>query len=431
MIRSPALRALPTASRLPLVMACIPAGVLPYVEEDSGEAAERGNAIDDYLSRLDRMGREESLALVSEKYRAECEGLDLSELPLTEPGSAVSQLAVAWDAQTGKGREIGRNLGRDYGSLGEWEIAGSADKAAVTPGGSVVILDWKSGRIEPEPPATNKQIRALVLATARAWGRRDGYGAIVRIPPDEPPRVEWHYFNPSALGEIADELRDWAMRHREAEATVAAGGTPRKFHISASSCRWCSSFQFCQAWGSWWREVGMSWLTIAALRGEHAVVQRLENMTEPELPVAIEVHERLDILRKRFAEHLRKRVSIMGPIRLPSGKLYGFPPGSERVVDHDLARRELADAFGEGVAAKAGTASWTTSKTEIKAALKDVAPQYGGKIAPLERRIYARLRNVGALKRTVSKSLAEYEPEEETEHVTHDPQHHAEEAQGT
>lgn len=80
-----------------------------------------------------------------------------------------AEVAYAYDPQTGAGRILGYNIGREYEKHGKLpnEIAGSADIAEVT-GDVAVVYDWKTGRTVTD--AVLPQMEWLCLMAARATG---------------------------------------------------------------------------------------------------------------------------------------------------------------------------------------------------------------------------------------------------------------------
>src|SRR5580704_11443141 len=86
------------------------------------------------------------------------------------PLHASSEVKLAYDVVTGKGRIIGYGADRRYGTLGPNEIAGTADVAAHEDDGCVVIRDFKTGYADVEPARSNPQLAFYALAYASAVG---------------------------------------------------------------------------------------------------------------------------------------------------------------------------------------------------------------------------------------------------------------------
>ena len=97
---------IPSASKLELAMLCPASAVLPIVDRLT-PAAEKGNAIHDYMRNLASMSRESALARVPPEYRERCEAIDVSHLPLRQ-----AEVALAYDVQTETTRLIGYDVHR-------------------------------------------------------------------------------------------------------------------------------------------------------------------------------------------------------------------------------------------------------------------------------------------------------------------------------
>lgn len=89
-----------------------------------------------------------------------------------------AEVAYGYDPQTGEGRILGYNIGREYEKHGKkpYEIAGSADIAVVS-GETVIVYDWKTGRAVTD--AVWPQMEWLCLMAARATGAWDAKAVVL------------------------------------------------------------------------------------------------------------------------------------------------------------------------------------------------------------------------------------------------------------
>ncbi len=116
-----------------------------------------------------------------------------------------AEVAYAYDPQTGKGRVLGYNIGREYEKHGKLphEIAGSAD-IAWRDGDTVTVCDWKTGRAITD--AVWPQMEWLCLFAARATGACFAL-ALVLHATDYGVVESEQLFDDAALNRIADQIR--------------------------------------------------------------------------------------------------------------------------------------------------------------------------------------------------------------------------------
>ncbi len=116
-----------------------------------------------------------------------------------------AEVAYAYNPQTGEGRILGYNIGREYEKHGKKpeEIAGSADIAVVS-GETVIVWDWKTGRAVTD--AVWPQMEWLCLMAARATGA--WYAKAVVLHATDYGVVETsRSYDDLALWRIAEQLR--------------------------------------------------------------------------------------------------------------------------------------------------------------------------------------------------------------------------------
>lgn len=116
-----------------------------------------------------------------------------------------AEVAYAYDPQSGKGRILGYNIGREYEKHGKLphEIAGSADIAWLS-GDTIVVADWKTGRAVTD--AVWPQMEWLCLFAARATGAWYARAIVLHATDYGVIETEKSY-DDVELNRIADQLR--------------------------------------------------------------------------------------------------------------------------------------------------------------------------------------------------------------------------------
>jgi hypothetical protein len=387
-----------TASSLQRYAMCAASAVLPRVESAPHERTVRGSAIHSFLEAVPVVGREEALATVPEEWRAACALIDLDALPLD--GAKVAQeVTYAFNVATGKARELGRSLGRDYrGTCKATEIVGTADVVGLSADGTAVYVDdFKTGRSELARAAVNWQLRMLALAACRTYGARRAHVSLIHIEDNGTAWADRASFDAFDLDVIAADLRALVARVREAAEAVAAGASPTC--TTSDLCRWCPSLTYCPA-------------QTALVR---TVIGELD--TDPAggfaTPVTVEqastAWERLKSIKAAIkrAEQALYTYAAAHPIPLPGGMVLGPVETSREDVDGEIARRVLAEIHGAEVAERA--CDWSTSKAAIERALRPLATKER-KITHLKRDALAAIAEAGGVRRNVTTSIREHVP---------------------
>lgn len=339
---------LPSASKLELAMRCAGSAVYPRTERLE-EAAQKGQAIHEYLRLLASMSREEALARVPDEYRARCEDIDVSALPLGVEWQA--EVALAYDVEAEATRLVGLDIGRRYGERqAPGEMFMSLDTAAVVDGVGFVG-DWKTGQGRVTSAQDNWQLKAQALAYARWKGVEEVSVAVVKLPADGTPYFDVAVLDAFELALAASELRELYRRVTAAEVTPVMG----------EHCRYCPAFESCPAQGK---------LIARMARSPEQIEADVLDMLTPEN--AARAYERLravDAVMKRvwkavFA-YVRER-----PIRLEDGSLFGEVEVEKEVLDAAVVRRVLTQMHGQDVADVA--CDFETSKAAVERALRPV-----------------------------------------------------------
>jgi hypothetical protein len=296
---------LPSASKLELAFICLGSAVYPRTER-LNPFSSTGHAGHDFMRDLASMSREEALERVPPEYRARCEAIDLSGLPLN--GHWRAEVAFAYDVESEATRFIGLDVGRNYGprqSPSEMFMAIDALIDVPDEPGTALVVDWKTGRGKLTPPAENWQLRVQALAVQRHTGCERVRVALVRLPEDGEPFVDVAEFDTFDLDLFAAELRELAHRLERTETVVPVAG---------EHCKYCPAFEHCPAQGK---------LIARMAANPEQLSGDIQDALTPEL--AAKAYERVRLVEsvlKRMKEALYSYASS-NPIALPNGYVSG------------------------------------------------------------------------------------------------------------
>jgi len=370
-----------TGSGLWRAARCIASAVLPRARETS-EWAERGSGIHAFLLDVNRRGRDEALAALSnDELRAACALINTARLPV-DPSAYAAEVAFAYDVATGRATELHRGGQRDYSMCTPTEIPMTVDVVALVGDTTVGVYDYKSGWKYLEPPAANWQFRACGLAAARAYKRDHVFAQMIRLGKDGEPYVTGGELNLYDLAEIAEELR---ALHADATRAAAADADP-PIQIG-SHCQGCESMPFC----------GSTQMIRRRYSEELQSVQVAEALT-PEL--ASDAWEWLEGLEAHVeaAWKILQTYARFNPFRLRDGRVYGIVEEDRDTIDGQRAWQVLADRFGQAKAWQ--VTKLVISKTGekgIETLAAELAEAEGRKRAPVMRELLEDLRRAGAL----------------------------------
>jgi len=317
-------RPLLTGSGLERVKVCPGSAILPGTETVS-DYASRGRSIHSFLEAVNRKGRDAALEEAPEEIRPLCEALDLRLMP-TDPGRFASEVAFAYDPETGEAREIGRNLERRY-DVREGEIAGTADVVAMLDADGVYVADFKSGWSRKTAARDSWQLRFYALAAARAYGRSRAVVQVIRIFEDGETWTDEAALDAFALDEFAMDVGALAAELDAMRALYADGVEPPL--VEGDHCRWCPAFARCPA--------------------KTALV-----MAPPSVEITPEgaalAYQRIRLYKQALekAEAILKDYARAHPIPLPDGTVYGPRYDSTRQINGAVAAGVLRELLGPG-----------------------------------------------------------------------------------
>lgn len=237
------------------------------------------------------------------------------------------EVAYALNVETRTVREIGQNVGRNYGPLADTEIALTVD-AEFRKDGVWHVPDWKS-RERVTQARNNWQVRAAVLAVAGRHNADYVVGGIAYLDDSE---LDVFPFDAFHLVAFWDELRYLLVRIRKAEEMQANGET---LSVSAGSwCKYCPALPYCPAHTK----------LAKSLLGElDSVDAAIATLTAEQCGRAWDLLKRYDVIADRVKESIRSRARHE-PVPLPSGRRLALVETSRRSVDTKKAAEMLGES---------------------------------------------------------------------------------------
>ena len=235
----------PSASALARAIECPASVALPQVATTS-DAARRGSQIHGYIAaRLAGVSRASALALVDAEHHPTCEGIDFAKVG-GDLSAVKAEAAYAYDVRQRSVRLVGHNVGRNYGPMGDNEIAGTNDFEGLRLDGVPVVADVKTGQ-----PVTacreNPQMMFHALVQMIRTGASEVDARIIYVREDGGVKLDSWTFDVFTLEEFADELDVMLGRVTRARLAVAQGDV----RVSTGDhCRYCPALQACPAYVS-------------------------------------------------------------------------------------------------------------------------------------------------------------------------------------
>jgi hypothetical protein len=366
--------------------------------ESEGRYARKGTGVHEYLELARNTNQELALAEIPHDapHRAMCERIDLDRLPwfpasVSNDTQVYTEISAACDPSTGEAWRL-EDSGRQYADVGEWQIAGTADVAMVTPGRLVAVIDIKTGNpTTPTRAADNFQLALYAVILCLLFGIRRARVGICFIREDGSVWTDWHDLDAIALYEI--RLRILSTIERVRAAQTAKDIHP--FVKRGDHCKYCPRFEECPA------QLTVLRAMLTAAR-EQATTEIGEN----------DVAEARAFVRDAKAWLEKVDETVRGYARvhpIPGGRpgtVYKEWLGSEReIVNGKVALKVLRDRYGADVAESATIGQ--TSVGAIEAALREHAKLSGKKMAPTIREAFDALKAAGAVGESETRTLRE------------------------
>lgn len=374
---------LPTGSGIARALACPASQALPRVERSS-EYAERGDWRHKFVELVGQVGAEKALEAIPEEYRDECEGIDIEGLP-TE---LATEVTFAWCYETGKVRELGRNLGRDYSDAKPTEIVGTIDVVGVGPE-EVYVADYKGFEWVS---ARSPQLLFAAFCASKVYSRHHATTEVMQL--DGSGRRNRATMDTFDLWAFEAKLREMVTAIIDAQEQFDDGLWPTV--TEGKHCKYCPAFDSCPA-----------------------KTRLLREMTAPEDgPFSLRLDEATaaDAYRKwLIMKDLTKRVgeALYGyasehPIDLGDGRVFGpREKAGKESLDGDIAYAQIREFYGQEIADIA--TGRTATKEGIKAAAK--AAKAAGKVKTIkegEEGMLALIRANNGAKRKTSTVIGEH-----------------------
>lgn len=377
----------PSPSALWIHQNCDASLTLPHAEEVS-EAAERGTAGHRFLELELTEGREAAVAFaetVTDEQKKWLKHLSISSV-LPTPREYRAETAIAYDWHQDTARVLTRNGHRDYGPLGETEIAGTVDVYALVKKFALYVGDYKFRRGDHGIPAPkNPQLRAYALFAARLFKRSNVTAELIYIDESGEATYDTVELDEFDLEEIAADLRK-LMRHAiSVRQSYESGVQP--VATLGDWCTFCPSLRFCPAQTNLVRHAVTGLAEIQ--RGE------LATLTPEKIAEAYRYISTVEKVAKTVRETL-KDIARQTPIYLGDEQWLGEVSGNDS-VDSAAAVEALTELYGEAIAEKASEPNVT--KKSIREAIALVAKLRGRTIAEVEQEALDALRKRGAITR--------------------------------
>jgi hypothetical protein len=269
-----------------------------------------------------------------------------AEKEIESPDGA--EVAYAFDVTTGRARELGRNLNRNYPATRKTEIVGTTDKVTVEPD-RVVVRDYKSGAgFGVAAPRENVQLGFYAVCAADVNGK-------------DAARVEIEFLDRETTRTAdLDALDLAAMRDRIRAIWNATGGDDPRV-VTGDHCQGCPCITRCPAHLT---------MAIAFTEGAWPGVMPTDGLTPEKVAQGWEFLKNakrvLGLVEKTY-----RAIAAGTPIDIGNGKVLGAHTVEREALDGPITFQTLRDLHGEAVARAA--VSMETSKTALEEALKPVA----------------------------------------------------------
>lgn len=379
---------LPTASKLEAVERCPSSWVLPRIPESS-DAADDGTRRHAVLAARVAYPGGESVELVPPADTTEEMWADVVLERHPWLAQHVTETAWALDVATGRGRLLGRNLGRHYDAQ-PGEVAGAADYVRVE-AGVVEVLDLKTGQADVTPPAENLQLAALAAAAASWYGVTTARVGILAAGDGRTPWVTWAELGPLDLLAIPVRLQ------RLVAAIEAARTTPR--YAVGRWCGTCPARRSCPT---------QTWALRRLAADPKSVAEDLATalVTPDTAAVGLQRFRAIKSAMNEVERQLHAYVKENGPIPVGDGKVWGPRESQRSIIDPEKAWPVLVEAFGVDGAREAMTLK--TSKTAISAVASARAPR--GQKSEAAKALLAQLDAAGAVTTKTVTEFEEYVP---------------------
>lgn len=307
----------PSGSALERATNCPASFALPQAPA-TGEAAIKGTENHDAIENGISNGQ---LADLPEVVRTALEGATAVDV----------EVAFAIDAATGSVRLLGRRMGRNYGVLGESEIALTIDAIVTHPGGAVTVWDWKS-RKRVTPAVRNLQVKAGAIAVMEHLSLPEVQAGLGYLDDGDTDLATFDRFD-TAL--FLAEMRRMLARIETVRQVVESGQTP-EVH-AGPWCEYCPAVAYCPA------QTRLARMMIGELSD---VEKQIAFMTAEQAGKAWMLLRQIQSLAEKVETSLKLRAK-QDVVPLPNGKRLALVESSRSSFDKNKAIAWIREHGGD------------------------------------------------------------------------------------
>jgi ribosomal protein L18 len=398
---------LPSGSHLEIAEACEASGVYEGIESIS-DASELGSVKHAYLYDAVTGDAKSALAAVPEgELRDACARIDLDKLPAGQPGRWAGEVTFAIDVETGRCRELGRNLKRRYleAGLGPNEIPGTVDVLGLSADREATLpVEMKTGWTRVSRARDNLQLGLAAVCSTEVYERSRADGAILYVREDDDPYFDVARFEAFELVAMKERIIDIGRRIIRARKAYAdhdpeTGEVKKKPRLVVGKhCRFCSVQMVCPAQGALARRfIANERETIADLK---------KGLVEND--AAALLYRRL-IALKAVVEGMLGIVYARAknaPIVLSDGVVLGEVETVRESLDGEVVASVVRELYGEQWISKA--TSLDTSKAAVERMARELKAAEGGTMKSHVERVLTEVSKRGGLVVKPSKTIKEH-----------------------
>jgi hypothetical protein len=396
-----------TGSRLEIAEQCEASAVYAGIETIT-DASDLGSVKHAYLYDALTIDPKTALAAVrDEDQRKACARIDLPSLPAGQPGKWAGEVTFAIDLDSGKCRELGRNLMRRYleAGLRPNEIPGTIDVLGLSADGEATIpADYKTGWSRVTRARDNLQLGFAAVASTEVYGRARADGAILYVREDAEPYFDVARLETFELVSMKERIVDVGrriMRARKAFAThdPDTGEVNKKPRLVVGKhCRYCPVLMVCPANGA---------LARRFMADARDTTEDLKKGLVDNAAAAL-LYRRLVALKAAVDNvlgivHARAKNA---PISLGNGLVLGEVVTMKDSLNPDVVAAVVREMYGEPWVSKA--TSLDTSKAALTRMARELKSEDGGSMKSHVERILEEVSRRGGVVSRPSRTIREH-----------------------
>lgn len=338
-----------SGSRIHRVWKCPASAALPQIdsEDEPSPARDRGSKIHAFLERVGAVGRDQALA--------ECGDAELYPLLVSIDTDALPvhlacEVAYAWNWKTGKARELGRGIGRNYELTAapptDDEIPATLDLVGYAPRVGYVG-DYKTGHSRLPAPDRNGQLLLGALCVQSVHGCDECVVELIHLHRDGDHHRVRRTVDSWELGAFAAELGAamGQVEHWRAEYEAGREVSARE----GSHCDHCPAFNACPAKTALIRAIPRELTAIGVsqeLDERGKFVMHGGAITASNASAIWMLLERLQDVIDRAKQEVCGIAAVAGEIALPDGRVIGRLQTERRVLDGRIGAEVIEERYG-------------------------------------------------------------------------------------